>query len=70
MAHVRGKSGVTVERRQIEAQPIKSLGEHKVRIRLTVDLVPEVKVIVYREGEAPSGATTITETAPATEAVA
>ncbi len=27
------------------------LGEFKVLVRLTVDLIPEVKVIVHREGE-------------------
>ena len=58
------KSGITIERRQIESQPIKSLGDHKVRVRLTVDLIPEVKVKVYREGEAPVGTTAIAEPAP------
>ena len=33
-------------------QPLRSLGEHTVRIRLTMDLIPEIKVTVYREGEA------------------
>lgn len=47
------KVGVEIERRQIDAQPLRSLGEHNVAIRLTVDLVPEVAVIVHREGEAP-----------------
>jgi hypothetical protein len=28
------------------------LGEYKVHIRLTVDLIPTIDVIVYREGEA------------------
>jgi len=27
------------------------LGEYKVHVRLTVDLIPEIKVIVHREGE-------------------
>ena len=48
------KTGVKVERRQIDSQPIRTLGEHKARIRLTVDLIPEIKIIVHREGEAPS----------------
>jgi large subunit ribosomal protein L9 len=43
--------GVSLDRRQVDAQPIRSLGEHKVRVRLTVDLVPDVRVVVYREGE-------------------
>lgn len=45
--------GIEVERRQIDSQPLRSLGEHKVEVRLTVDLVPEITVIVHREGEAP-----------------
>jgi large subunit ribosomal protein L9 len=61
---IKAKSDVTIERRQIEAQPIRTLGEHKVRVRLTVDLVPEVKVTVYREGEAPAGATVAAEVTP------
>ncbi|HEY5571738.1 MAG TPA: 50S ribosomal protein L9 [Anaerolineales bacterium] len=47
------KAGVEIERRQIDSQPLRSLGEHSVAVRLTVDLVPEVAVIVHREGEAP-----------------
>lgn len=46
------KAGVEVTRRQIDTQPVRTLGEHKVRVRLTVDLIPVVKVVVYREGEA------------------
>ncbi|MCC6498978.1 MAG: 50S ribosomal protein L9 [Anaerolineales bacterium] len=41
-----------VKKQQIDMQPIRNLGEFKARVRLTMDLVPEVKVIVYREGEA------------------
>ncbi len=44
-------TGVAVDRHQIDTQPIRTLGEHKVRIRLTVDLIPEIKVLVFREGE-------------------
>jgi large subunit ribosomal protein L9 len=43
--------GANIDRRQIESQPIRTVGEHKARIRLTIDLVPEVKIIVQREGE-------------------
>jgi large subunit ribosomal protein L9 len=42
--------GSNIDRRQIESQPIRTVGEHKARIRLTIDLVPEVKVIVQGEG--------------------
>ena len=46
------KSGITVKRQQLDMQPLRTLGEHTVRIRLTMDLIPEIKVTVYREGEA------------------
>lgn len=45
------KLGSKIDRRQIEVQPIRNLGEHVAHIRLTVDLVPEVKINVHREGE-------------------
>lgn len=47
------KTGVEISRRQIESQPLRSLGVHEIGIRLTVDLVPTIKVIVHREGESP-----------------
>lgn len=46
------KSGVTVKRQQLDMQPLRTLGEHIIRVRLTMDLIPEIKAIVYREGEA------------------
>jgi large subunit ribosomal protein L9 len=46
------KSGISVKRQQLDMQPLRTLGEHTVRIRLTMDLIPEIKVMVYREGEA------------------
>jgi large subunit ribosomal protein L9 len=51
---IQAKTGVTVDRRQVDVQPIRTLGEHKVHIRLTMDLVPEIRVIVHREGEIPN----------------
>ncbi|MBE0410130.1 MAG: 50S ribosomal protein L9 [Anaerolineales bacterium] len=47
------KVGLEIHRRQVDSQPLRTLGEHKVLVRLTVDLVPEVTVVVYREGETP-----------------
>lgn len=44
---------IEISRRQIDSQPIRNLGVHKVNIRLTIDLVPEITVIVHREGESP-----------------
>lgn len=49
---INSKVGTDIDRRAVEIQPIRNLGEHKAKIRLTMDLVPEVKVIVHREGEA------------------
>jgi large subunit ribosomal protein L9 len=63
------KIGTKIDRRQVEVEPIRTLGEHKAHVRLTVDLTPEVKVIVYREGETPAGAlnTPVAAAAPAVE---
>ena len=52
------KIGTSIDRRQIEIQPIRNLGEHLAVVRLTVDLNPTIKIIVHREGE------TVAETAP------
>lgn len=49
---IQKKTGVEINRRQVDTQPIRTLGEHEVHIRLTVDLVPTISVIVHREGEA------------------
>jgi large subunit ribosomal protein L9 len=46
------KINYPVKRQQLDMQPLRSLGEHNVRIRLTMDLIPEIVVNVYREGEA------------------
>jgi large subunit ribosomal protein L9 len=45
------ESGFAVDRRQIDSQPIKTLGVHPGRLRLTIDLVPTFTVVVHREGE-------------------
>ena len=50
---VNKKYNLQLDRRQIETQPIRNLGEFKAHVRLTVDLTPEVKILVYREGEIP-----------------
>jgi len=46
------KSGITIKRHQVDMQPLRLLGEHSIQIRLTMDLIPELKVNVFREGEA------------------
>jgi large subunit ribosomal protein L9 len=48
---IKEKSGVEITRRQLDFEPIRTLGEHKIHIRLTMDLIPELTVIVHREGE-------------------
>ena len=46
------KTRYEVKRHQIDMQPIRNLGEFSANVRLTMDLVPEIKIIVHREGEA------------------
>jgi len=48
--------GVTVAPKQIESQPLRMIGRHSVSVRLTVDLIPEIDIIVHREGESPESA--------------
>jgi len=48
---LKAKTGIEIKRQQIDLQPIRTLGEHKAHIRLTMDLIPEIRVVVYREGE-------------------
>ena len=45
------KIRVEIKRQQVDTQPIRTLGEFTAHVRLTMDLVPDVKVIVHREGE-------------------
>lgn len=46
-----------VKRQQVDMQPIRALGEYTAHIRLTMDLVPEIKIIVHREGESAESVT-------------
>ncbi len=46
-----------VKRQQVDMQPIRALGEFMAHIRLTMDLVPEIKIIVHREGESAESVT-------------
>ncbi len=71
---IKEKTGYEVKRQQLDMQPLRTLGEHTIRVRLTMDLIPEMKVTVYREGEAEPGAAAAApaaeEKAPAQEAPA
>ena len=50
-AEISEKCGSAIDKRLLEVEPIRTLGEHPVTVRLTVDIVPTVRVIVHREGE-------------------
>ena len=56
-----------VKRQQVDTQPIRALGEFTAHVRLTMDLVPELKIIVHREGESPESITGHHEEAEAHE---
>jgi len=45
-----------VKRQQIDMQPIRTLGTFSARVRLTMDLTPEIKILVHREGESAESA--------------
>lgn len=51
------KTRFEVKRQQVDAQPIRALGEFTARVRLTMDLIPEIKIVVHREGESPETVT-------------
>ena len=53
---IKAKSGIEIKKQQVDMQPLRTLGEHKAHIRLTMDLIPEMKIQVFREGEAEPGA--------------
>jgi large subunit ribosomal protein L9 len=47
------KLEVQITKRQVDSQPLRLLGMHNVKVRLTIDIIPEFSVVIYREGEAP-----------------
>jgi large subunit ribosomal protein L9 len=61
------EAGVEITRRQVDAQPIRFIGVHQVKIRLTIDQIPQVTLVVHREGEAPETAELEPEMEPGTE---
>lgn len=65
---IQEKTRYEVKKGQIDMQPIRNLGEFTAHVRLTMDLVPEVKIIVHREGEGLEAEEAAEETpAPAAE---
>lgn len=47
------KIGLQLDKRQIHSQPLRLLGLHKAAVRLTMDIIPEFEIVVFREGENP-----------------
>jgi large subunit ribosomal protein L9 len=48
---VNKKLNSNLDRHLLESEPLREVGEHMVRIRLTFDLVPELKVIIESDEE-------------------
>lgn len=67
---IQEKTRYEVKKSQIDMQPIRNLGEFTAHVRLTVDLIPEVKILVHREGEAGEEEVVKEETAPEAPAAA
>lgn len=67
---INNKLGSTLNRHQVELEPIRALGEHLATVRLTADLNPKVKVYVNREGDVSRVAAVKTEAKAETIAVA
>lgn len=45
------KAGTKITKRKIDSEPLRALGMYEIKVRLTVDLIPTVSAVVYREGE-------------------
>lgn len=58
---IKRATGLEMDRRNVGHQPLRELGEYKVPVRLTTELIPSVTVIIYREGEALKAAATPAE---------
>lgn len=50
------KHNIELDKHQIAVEPIRALGEYQIPVHLTLDLIPEITVIVKREGEATKSA--------------
>jgi large subunit ribosomal protein L9 len=63
-------TGVEIDRRKVEAEPLRELGQHPVKIRLGADIEPEVIVYIVREGEEAPAPIPTEAAAPADETLA
>ena len=41
----------SIDRHQLVTEPIRNLGDYLIPVSLTLDLVPEIRVVIHREGE-------------------
>jgi len=48
------KLGEEIDRRKVEMDPLRQIGFHAIPVRLSGDTIPEISVIVHREGEDPA----------------
>ncbi len=48
------KLGESIDRRKVETDPLRQVGLHRIPVRLSAEMVPELQVIVHREGEDPA----------------
>jgi large subunit ribosomal protein L9 len=48
---IQRETGYEADKRQIDCQPVKTIGVHPARLRLTIDLIPSFTVVVHRDGE-------------------
>ncbi len=65
---VQAKIGEELDRRKLETDPLRQIGVHTIAVRLGAEYVPEITVIVHREGEDPETYLAVEEEeAPETE---
>lgn len=62
-------TGIQVDRHQIDSEPLKLLGVYTVSARLTVDLIPELTIVVHAEDLPPESAFEVESVEEEVEAV-
>jgi large subunit ribosomal protein L9 len=53
MDNIKENYDIELEKRQVEMEPLRQLGKYTVPVHLTMDLVPEITIIIFREGDEP-----------------
>ena len=48
---IKEEKGIEIDRHQLVTEPIRNLGDYMIPVSLTLDLVPEIRVVIHREGE-------------------